>query len=436
MDSGSSVSLSTQAGGAAPLAYQWRKNGVDLFFANQPVFAIGFARTNDAGTYTVVITNAYGAITSAPAILSVVPPVPLTITNQPQSRAVLAGTIVTFSLGVTGTGPIVFQWVKNGVALAEYGPTLSLTNVIPADAGNYQVFAYNDLGSVASAVTTLAVQAPPVFLTTPHSVVVGVLSNAFLSGSASGVPTPDYYWLKDGVRVTNALAYTGLGTTQLIALAVSATHAGNYSLVATNATGAITSAPAVLTVLLPPQILTQPQSVAVNRTNPAVAWPASFTVLATNADAHAWFHLTATGTLPLPGQPWVTNADTATLGLPDARRTNAGGYYVLLTNLYGVTTSSVANLRVRVPASLGTNGSGPALLSGGRLRLTFGDAEGGAPTAADLANVEVQYATTLLGTNTVWTRLPAVFNATNGQWFVEDNAPGISARRYYRVIER
>ena len=112
------------------------------------------------------------------------------------------------------------------------------------------------------------------------------------------------------------------------------------------------------------------------------------------------------------------------------------GPILIGTNLYGVTTSSVANLRVRVPASLGTNGSGPALLSGGRLRLTFGDAEGGAPTAADLANVEVQYATTLLGTNTVWTRLPAVFNATNGQWFVEDNAPGISARRYYRVIER
>lgn len=433
---GSSPGFTVQAGGEPPLSYQWRKNGVDLPFATQPMFSIGFARTNDAGSYTVVVTNAFGAITSAPAILSVVAPVALTITNQPVSRTVLAGTNVTFSIGVSGTGPIVYQWVRNGVALSEYGPMLSLTNVTTADAGNYQAYAYNDLGSISSALAMLTVQVPPVLITTPQPAAVGVGSNALFTGSASGVPGPGYYWLKDGVRVTNVVGYTGLATTQLLALAVSAAHAGNYFLVATNVVGAVTSPPAALTVLLPPQIFTQPQSVAVNRTNPAVEWPVQFTVVATNALSHAWFYQSGAAALPLTGQPWVTNADTATLGLPDARRTNAGGYFVVLTNLYGTTTSSVANLRVRVPALLATNASGLGLVAGGRLRLTFGDQEAGAPTAAELASLEVQYTLALQGTNTVWTRLPVVFTGTNGQWFVEDNAPGFATRRYYRVIER
>ena len=201
---GSRVSFTVQAGGEPPLSYQWRKSGVDLPFATQPMFSIGFARTNDAGSYTVVVTNAFGSITSAPAVLSVVAPVALTITNQPMSRTVLAGTNVTFSIGVSGTGPIVYQWVKNGVALPEYGPTLSLTNVTTADAGNYQAYAYNDLGSISSALAMLTVQVPPVLLTAPQPVAVGVRSNALFTGSASGVPSPGYYWLKDGVRVTNA----------------------------------------------------------------------------------------------------------------------------------------------------------------------------------------------------------------------------------------
>jgi hypothetical protein len=40
------------------------------------------------------------------------------ITNQPTSRALWAGGNVTFSVGVSGTGPFTYQWQLNGTSLS------------------------------------------------------------------------------------------------------------------------------------------------------------------------------------------------------------------------------------------------------------------------------------------------------------------------------
>ena len=66
------------------------------------------------------------------------------ITNQPATQAVLVGTNVTFSVGVSGTGPFSYQWLSNNdnVAYAT-NSTLALTNVQLASAGNYSVVVTN-----------------------------------------------------------------------------------------------------------------------------------------------------------------------------------------------------------------------------------------------------------------------------------------------------
>lgn len=69
---GNAASFSVLASGAAPLSYQWRKDGGDLAGATASNFNLAAAQTNDAGSYAVVITNLYGSITSAPAVLTVV----------------------------------------------------------------------------------------------------------------------------------------------------------------------------------------------------------------------------------------------------------------------------------------------------------------------------------------------------------------------------
>ena len=65
------ASFSVGATGTTPLAYQWRKNGGNLSGATNTSFNIANATTNDAGSYTVVVTNLVGSVTSAVATLTV-----------------------------------------------------------------------------------------------------------------------------------------------------------------------------------------------------------------------------------------------------------------------------------------------------------------------------------------------------------------------------
>ena len=67
---GDAVSLSVSATGTLPITYDWRLNTLDLGMTSNSL-AIPFATTNNAGTYTVVLSNPAGSITSAPAVLRV-----------------------------------------------------------------------------------------------------------------------------------------------------------------------------------------------------------------------------------------------------------------------------------------------------------------------------------------------------------------------------
>jgi hypothetical protein len=71
---GATVAFSVVATGAAPFAYQWKKDGVAIPQATGASYSIASAVAEDAGRYTVVIINPEGGVTSRAAVLSVVPP--------------------------------------------------------------------------------------------------------------------------------------------------------------------------------------------------------------------------------------------------------------------------------------------------------------------------------------------------------------------------
>ncbi|MEI9982057.1 MAG: beta-1,3-glucanase family protein [Aliidongia sp.] len=68
------ASFSVTANGSQPLTYQWQKNGANIAGATAASFAIAAVQTTDAASYSVVVSNVAGTVTSAAATLSLAPP--------------------------------------------------------------------------------------------------------------------------------------------------------------------------------------------------------------------------------------------------------------------------------------------------------------------------------------------------------------------------
>ena len=80
------------------------------------------------------------------------------ITTQPASQTVTAGSSVTFTATATGTPSPSYQWRWNGTNIAgATGTSLTLSNVQPAQAGNYTVLVTNAFGSITSSNALLTV---------------------------------------------------------------------------------------------------------------------------------------------------------------------------------------------------------------------------------------------------------------------------------------
>jgi hypothetical protein len=112
---GSNAAFSVSAAGAAPLAYQWLFDGVDIAGATNSALTVANVQSAQAGTYSVLVTNVGGATLSSNALLSLA--VAPALAAQPQSQSILAGGQATFSITVTGTPPFSYQWMLNGTNL-------------------------------------------------------------------------------------------------------------------------------------------------------------------------------------------------------------------------------------------------------------------------------------------------------------------------------
>jgi len=68
---GAGVTFTVTARGSAPLSYQWRHDGADIIGATASALTLSNLQTNDAGAYSVLVTNAYGSVLSSDATLTV-----------------------------------------------------------------------------------------------------------------------------------------------------------------------------------------------------------------------------------------------------------------------------------------------------------------------------------------------------------------------------
>jgi hypothetical protein len=83
---GTNATFTVVAGGTAPLGYQWRFNATNIPTATASSYTRLAVQTNDAGSYSVVISNVAGPVTSSNVSLTILTP-PTNITMSVQQAA-------------------------------------------------------------------------------------------------------------------------------------------------------------------------------------------------------------------------------------------------------------------------------------------------------------------------------------------------------------
>ncbi|HAM72633.1 MAG TPA: hypothetical protein DCM86_13405, partial [Verrucomicrobiales bacterium] len=327
---GATASFSVVAdAGHGVLAYQWKKGAADVVGATSATLTIPNAQQSDEGSYTVVVRNSAGSLTSAAAGLTVVnPPI---ITAQPSSTTVARGTVASFTVSANpGHGVLSYQWYKGPASIpGATSASLSIANAQQSDEGSYTVVVTNLGGNVTSAGATLTVVNPPVITSQPVSITVVQGTTALFSvGADAGHGVLSYQWKKGGTAIPGAIA-----ATLSIPNAQPADEA-LYTVDVSNLAGLITSSGATLTVIVPPTISLQPANVTLNQ-----GQTATFTV---GANANH-------GTLTYQwkkGAADVVGATSATLTIPNAQQSDEGSYTVVVNNEAGNITSAAATLTV------------------------------------------------------------------------------------------
>jgi hypothetical protein len=199
---GSTATFCVTALGTLPLRYQWRFNGTNIGGATTNCYSRFNVQTNDAGTYSVVVSNVAGNVTASTVLIVLVPP---SITFQPRGQTNLAGTAVTLSVTAAGTEPLCYQWQCAGNT---YPP--GTNTFLACQAGNYSVVVSNVAGVMTSTVATVLFTNPPP-AQPGHFESISRLADGSVQLTMSGTPGTNYIleWTSDWVGWSNLCTLSG-----------------------------------------------------------------------------------------------------------------------------------------------------------------------------------------------------------------------------------
>ncbi|XP_077053683.1 leucine-rich repeats and immunoglobulin-like domains protein 3 [Siphateles boraxobius] len=203
------------------------------------------------------------------------------ITVQPETQSAIKGTNVTFvcSAASSSDSPMTFAWKKDNEVLndaeihnqahlrsqvsevtevTEYTTTLQMRTVDFSSEGRYQCVISNHFGSSYSSKAKLTVNMLPYFTKMPMDLTIRAGATARLECAASGHPSPQIAWQKDGGTDFPAARERRMHVMPrddvFFMVDVKTEDIGVYSCTAQNTAGAV-SANATLTVLETPSFL-------------------------------------------------------------------------------------------------------------------------------------------------------------------------------------
>jgi alpha-tubulin suppressor-like RCC1 family protein len=139
--------------GSFPLSYQWQFNGTNIIGATNVSLTINNVQLGNAGAYRVVVSNAYGSVSSPSGVLTVANPANIApaITSQPTSQTLPFGQNTTFLVTAVGSPTLNYQWQLNGTNIAAAtNASLLLTGLSSNNVGSYRVMVSNAFGTTIS----------------------------------------------------------------------------------------------------------------------------------------------------------------------------------------------------------------------------------------------------------------------------------------------
>lgn len=131
------------------LTYRWKQNNAIVAENASPTYTILNVGLPSAGTYTVDVINACGAVTSAkPMVVAI--KMPVSITKQPKDTTLRENGTLIISVKATGDTPV-YEWYKSATKIqGATTNTLTINNVKKSDAGKYSCVVKNSCGSMQS----------------------------------------------------------------------------------------------------------------------------------------------------------------------------------------------------------------------------------------------------------------------------------------------
>jgi hypothetical protein len=158
------VTFNVIASGEPTLTYQWQTNGVSISGQTTSTLVLNSVTVSDSATYTVIVSNSIGAVTSAPVVLTVVASPPIVL-QEPVSLTprMVGGANASFSIVVGGSLPYSYQWVLGTTPIpGATDATLTLNSPLePPAAGSYTVVVTNLHGTVTSTPPAVLTFLPP-----------------------------------------------------------------------------------------------------------------------------------------------------------------------------------------------------------------------------------------------------------------------------------
>lgn len=187
VDPGASATFSVNAVSSGTLAYQWRKDGIDLVGETSETLTIDPVSAADAALYDVMVTNTDTALSLASQKAELVVLGAPDIRTSPSSTTLIVGEVLTLEAEYFAQAPVTFQWQKDGIDIpGATNPSLALSPGALTDSGSYTLIITNGLGSATTDPANIQ------FIPDPAALVDGFANNSINFGYAYWIaPTSD-----------------------------------------------------------------------------------------------------------------------------------------------------------------------------------------------------------------------------------------------------